>query len=173
LNPQDASQTRRPCCARPRAHQTAALALAASLLGAAAQLLAMQASETTQYLNGQVVDQRGDPIPGVACTLHGRILPQEGLSVNSDEQGHFAFPGVPLGTYSLTCVSMGFQSLEKTGIEVGKESPPVLKLTMFPEVVRQQVQVRAQAPSAADQGATPPAQLTPRAPGPASRRAKV
>lgn len=115
---------------------------------------------STHYLNGEVVDQRHEPIPGVVCTLKGPILPPEGLSVTTDEQGHFSFPGVPLGTYSLSCASLGFQPLSKTGIQVSATPPPVLTLTMFPEVVRQQVQVRAQAPSAAEQGGTPPEQLT-------------
>jgi len=127
---------------------------------AAARLFAGLAPSSTQYLNGDIVDQHGDPIPGVACTLTAPILPQEGLSVTSDEKGHFNFPGLPPGTYSLTCASLGFQLLSKTGIEIGQTPPPVVKLTMFPEVVRQQVQVRAQAPSAAEQGATTPEQLT-------------
>ena len=130
------------------------------MLAVAAQGIAEPLPAATQYLNGRVVDQREDPIPGVVCTLKSPILPQEGLSVTTGEQGRFAFPGLPRGTYSLICASLGFQPLAKTGIEISESPLPPLQLTMFPEVVRQQVQVRAQAPTAAQQGGAPPAQLT-------------
>jgi hypothetical protein len=160
LNPQGDPLTGRCYQPGPRPCPAEVLALLAVLLAAAAPLFAGPTPDSTQYLNGDLVDQRGDPIPGVPCTLTAPILPQEGLSVTSDEKGHFSFPGLAPGTYSLTCASLGFQLLSKTGIEIRETPPPVLKLTMYPEVVHQQVQVRAQAPSAAEQGATPPEQLT-------------
>ena len=110
-------------------------------------------------LNGQVVDQAGQPVADAICTLRGGLVPREGASTSTGEQGHFAFPGLAPGTYTLTCVAVGFKPTSKSDIEITSATYPALKLVLSPEIVRQRVEVRAQAPTVTEQGSAPPAQL--------------
>jgi carboxypeptidase family protein/TonB-dependent receptor-like protein len=117
---------------------------------------------SSQDLTGEVRDEHDAPVAGAICTLTGLVLPEGGLSVTTDEQGHFAFPGLPPGTYSLSCAAVGYQPVAKNGIEISDAAaPPILQFVLPPEIrSRQQIEVRAKAPSAAEQGAAPPGQIS-------------
>ena len=121
---------------------------------------ALTAPSGTQDLTGEVLDEHNAPIAGAVCTLVGGMLPAEGLSVTSDERGHFAFPGTGFGTYSLTCAAVGYEPVVKASLEVTEASYPAVQLVLPREaVLKQRVEVRAQAPTTSEQGAAPPAQL--------------
>jgi len=114
-----------------------------------------------QDLTGEVHDEQDKPVAGAVCTLTGPVLPEGGLPVTTDELGHFAFPGLAPGAYSLTCAAVGYQPVAKNGIEISDTAPPFLTFVLPPEIKsRQQVEVRAKAPSAAEQGAAPPGRIS-------------
>lgn len=113
----------------------------------------------TQDLKGEVLDQHDHPIAGAVCTLRGGVLPQEGISTTTGEQGHFAFPGLSYATYTLNCAAVGFEAASKPDIKIASATYPALQLVLSPETVRQRVEVRAQAPTAGEQGSAPPSQL--------------
>ena len=71
-----------------------------------------------QDLTGEVHDEQDKPVAGAVCTLTGPVLPEGGLPVTTDELGHFAFPGLAPGAYSLTCAAVGYQPVAKNGIEI-------------------------------------------------------
>jgi Carboxypeptidase regulatory-like domain len=116
---------------------------------------------SAQDLTGEVHDEQDQPVPGAVCTLTAPMLPEGGLPVTTDEQGRFTFPGLAPGTYSLSCAAVGYQPVARSGIEIAGAAPPFLQFILPPEIKsRQQIEVRAQAPSAAEQGAAPPAEIT-------------
>ncbi len=118
---------------------------------------------TTQDLKGEVVNEKGEPIAGAVCTAtaarHGE-LPDEGLSVTTGEKGEFSFPGLLPGTYALTCAAVGRQLVAKNDLEVTDTQLPFVQVALPPEiVVREKVEVHGQAPTIAQQNASPPATL--------------
>ncbi|HEY6292293.1 MAG TPA: carboxypeptidase regulatory-like domain-containing protein [Terriglobia bacterium] len=118
------------------------------------------APAVTEDLYGEVLDEHNQPIAGAICTLQGGMLPEEGLSATTDERGRFAFPGIGLGTYALTCAAVGYEPVAKAGLEVTEAAFPAMQLVLPPEtVLKQRVEVRAKAPSTGEQGGAPPAQL--------------
>ncbi len=115
----------------------------------------------TQMMNGEVAGEKGEPIPGAVCTLTGRALPQEGVSVTAGQKGEFQFPGLLPGTYDLTCAAVGHQAVEKKGLEITDEQPPEVEVVLPAEIiVRQTVEVREQAPTVSQQSAAAPAKLS-------------
>jgi Carboxypeptidase regulatory-like domain/TonB dependent receptor len=119
------------------------------------------APSVTQDLNGRVLDEHNLPITDAVCTLRGDLLPREGLSATADEQGRFVFPGIPVGTYTLSCAAVGYQPVVKSDVNVTQESYPALDFLLSKEVVvPQRVEVQAKAPGLPEQGSAPPAQIT-------------
>ncbi len=135
--------------------------LTALLLAASPpEVVARPAPSATQDLNGTVHNENNQPITGAVCALSGGMLPRQGLSTNADEQGRFVFPGIPVGTYTLSCAAVGYQSVVKSDVDVTEESYPVLDFVLSKEVVvRQRVEVTAKAPGVEQQGSAPPAQI--------------
>src|SRR5215475_6515794 len=65
-------------------------------------LVYAQTGEKTYVVRGQVVDRfTGKPLPGVEVTLSKNDLAPLTEPVVSDEQGWFAFTGLPAGEYFL------------------------------------------------------------------------
>src|SRR6516164_7592525 len=69
-------------------------------------------------LNGEVLTDKGEPLPGAVCTLAGGLLPQTGVSATTGEKGGFEFQGILPGRYTLTCASVGFEPVVKQDLEV-------------------------------------------------------
>src|SRR5690348_8256711 len=99
----------------------------------------------TQDLKGEVVDEKNNPIMGAVCTLTSSqegLLPEEGLSQTTSEQGNFVFPGLASGTYDLVCAAMGTEPVEQKGIQVSEQPLPALQISLPTKtVVREQVEV--------------------------------
>ena len=80
-------------------------------------------------LRGRAQDQSGAVVPGVSITIKNTAT-GEALTALSDEQGGYAFPSIPLGTYNLESQLSGFKKVEVQGIvvEVGKPAEVNIKL---------------------------------------------
>jgi carboxypeptidase family protein/TonB-dependent receptor-like protein len=114
-----------------------------------------------QTFSGQVVNEKGEAIPGAVCTLSGRSLPDQGLSMTADEKGGFQFPGLPPGSYDLVCAAVGYQPVAQSGLEVTQSEGPTIQLVLPKEIiVREKVEVREKAPPVSQQSAGPPAALS-------------
>ncbi len=123
-----------------------------------APLLARGAPPETQVLRGEVVDQKNAPIAGAVCTLAGPTLPEQGRPVTTGERGNFEFTGLIPGSYQLTCAAVGYEPVGQNDIPVTETQAPTLQVTLPAEViVRQKVEVTAQAPKATMETAAPPA----------------
>ncbi len=113
-------------------------------------------------LNGEVLTEKGERIPGAICMLTGGLLPEQGVSATTGEKGGFEFQGVIPGHYTLTCASVGFQPLVKEYMEVTEAEVPFIQVVLSPEVVvKQTIEVKDKAASVVQESTTqPPARIT-------------
>lgn len=125
-------------------------------------LVAIPARAEIQVLKGDVLDQKNKPIAGAVCTLTSNrpgVLPDQGISRTTDDQGAFEFPGLVPGTYDLACAAVGYEPVEQRGIEITEQPPAILDIILPPEVVvKEKIEVKAIA--RAITGQTNPASLS-------------
>ncbi len=113
----------------------------------------------TQTLHGQVLTPKGAPIANAVCSLSGRTLPERGLQTTTGPRGHFSYPSVLAGTYSLTCAALGRQPVSKSNIEIppGKAVPPLQFVLPREIMIRKHIIVRASSGKAVSTQAAPAA----------------
>lgn len=88
-----------------------AVALISIVVGSAA-------TASTATLEGRVVDwDSAAPVSAVSVSVRGENVPLERLT-ESDENGWFAFPLLPAGTYSLTATRTGYSTVTLVGVNV-------------------------------------------------------
>src|SRR5947207_8714071 len=78
----------------------------------------------THDMKGEVVSEKGEPIRRAVCTLTSArpgVLPQEGLSQTTSENGGFNFPGLIPATYDLVCAAVGYSPVEQKDLQVTVE----------------------------------------------------
>ena len=144
---------------------TLALAFLAPWILAPATFSIASPPPQVQDLSGQVVGAQGEPIAGALCTLtatrHGD-LPEQGVSVTTDESGNFKFPALVLGTYDLYCGAVAHQTVVKNGIEVTAEQPTLVEVSLPPVISKKRttVEVRGQVEGVSPQAPAPPVTIT-------------
>jgi hypothetical protein len=79
-------------------------------------------AQTRGTLSGNIQDQSGAVVPGVAVTINSTQTGEEFTAI-SDTQGGYKFPSIPLGTYNLTIQLTGFKKFEMQGIVVQVAQP--------------------------------------------------
>ena len=114
--------------------------------------------EQLANLDGRVMSDQSTPLPDAVCTLTGSLLPPEGLTVSTDFQGRFTFSQLSPGTYKLACAAAGYRPVEEQ-LDLTSEFPALDVILPAEKVVRQRVEVQAQAPAAALEQGAPPARL--------------
>ncbi len=99
----------------------------------------------TGIISGKIVDGNGDPLPGVLVTVEGRKL-QGTRTTETNEDGVFRFPLLPVGSYKLTCELMGFAPLQSTNIPVRLGMTTPIEVEMKETAVKDVIVVEASAP---------------------------
>lgn len=107
-----------------RAVVVAALLL---LVASAASFAQLQ----TGNLYGTVVDEQGNPLPGVTVTFSGGGAPQVQVT---NAQGQFRFLGLSPGSYKLTAQLEGFSTLEYPNISIAVGRNTTIEATLQPAV---------------------------------------
>lgn len=77
---------------------------------------------------GQVVDEKGAALPGVAITLESSVVPSQ--TTHSDAQGKYSFSKLPPGKYSVDLHIEGFTEVRQESIEVFQSSRIALMATL-------------------------------------------
>jgi uncharacterized GH25 family protein len=92
------------------------LLAAATVLLLPAKLLAQ--GETTSAILGQVTDSTNAAVPGATVTVINR---ETGLqrSAKTDDTGHFNFPQLKPGTYTVKVEAQGFESQQADNVSSG------------------------------------------------------
>lgn len=113
----------------------------------------------TQAVRGDVLDEKSAPVAEALCTLTGRLLPTDGLTVTTDYKGHFEFTGLQPGDYTLLCAASGHEPLTRT-LQVTDTPTPDLQLSLPPQVVvHQTVEVHEQTDTISTAQEAPSAKL--------------
>ncbi|HEY7392920.1 MAG TPA: carboxypeptidase regulatory-like domain-containing protein [Bryobacteraceae bacterium] len=110
-----------------------ALAPARSLFGQAA----------TASISGRVIDSSGAAIPSTPITVKNTGTSATQV-VNTDAQGRYSVPDLPIGTYDLTAMKTGFQTAARTGIVLTVGSAPVVDFQLAIGQTSETVNVEAQ-----------------------------
>jgi hypothetical protein len=96
----------------------------------------------TGNVYGSVVDDKGQPLPGVTLTLSG-VGPSQAQV--SDAQGQFRYPGLPPSTYKLEATLEGFSSVVFETVVVNLNRNTTINVTMQP-AIEETITVTAESP---------------------------
>ncbi len=89
-------------------------------------------SKETGAIQGRVVDQNGNPVPGATVIISSKSLVQGEITAITGENGKFRFVALPPGEYSIEAQLEGFTPAKRTGLRlhVGMTLTVDLKLTI-------------------------------------------
>ncbi len=96
---------------------------------AAAATPAFAQPAQTGTISGVVQDATGGVLPGVTVTITSRDRGFSRTTV-SDEQGHFVFPAVLIGTYTVAATLQGFETAQSTANLVETDKTTTVAFTM-------------------------------------------
>ena len=93
----------------------------------------------TGALIGTVKDEQGGVLAGARVTIQSSALIGGPVSLTTNERGHFRFPALPSGRYSLVIEMAGWATLQEDGLAIGAgatiERTAVLRLAGLAESV--------------------------------------
>lgn len=104
------------------------------------------AQANTGKLAGTVLEEAGQPLPGVEVTISSPALISPQLSRITNEQGLFRFPYLPPGTYSLIAKMAGFNTCKTDNISILLSLTTELKISMKAAKLKVEVVVVSAAP---------------------------
>lgn len=96
-------------------------------------------------ITGKVVDDQGNPLPGVTVEATSPKLVGKAATV-TDATGTFRLMALPSGTYEITFSLPGFKTLVRKDIVLQLSQTLVLNVTMEPAAIEEQVTVVGQSP---------------------------
>lgn len=117
-----------------------------SLFLACALFSAAQISQTGT-LNGTVYDQERQPLPGVTVTLKSPVLILPQMETVTTERGHFRFPALPPGEYTITFTLSGFKTLVREGVRLTVGVTTTLDVTLEQTALEETITVTGQSPT--------------------------
>lgn len=106
--------------------------------------LSLLAKETGE-IQGKVVDETGEALPGVEISLQSPHL-QGTRNFISSKEGEFRFPLLPVGTYTLNFKLKGFTPVIQEEVIVHLGRITHLKVTMKPSKIKEEIVVSAPSP---------------------------
>lgn len=118
--------------------------LAVAILAVAPAALA-QSQATTGVIEGTVVDQEGDALPGAVVTLEN-VLTDFRRTLVSDARGRFRGVLLPLGDYDVRVELEGFTTVVRKGVELGVGSTVNLTIEMQLSATEEEIVVTAETP---------------------------
>lgn len=96
-------------------------------------------------ITGKVVDDQGNPLPGVTVEATSPKLVGKAATV-TDASGTYRLLALPSGTYELTFSLPGFKTLVRKDIVLQLSQTLVVNVTMEPAAIEEQVTVVGQSP---------------------------
>ncbi len=96
-------------------------------------------------ITGKVVDDQGNPLPGVTVEATSPKLVGKAATV-TDANGSYRLMALPSGTYQLTFSLPGFKTLVRKDIVLQLSQTLVINVTMEPAAIEEQVTVVGQSP---------------------------
>jgi len=106
---------------------------------------ALAAQGRTGNINGLVLDEQGNPLPGVSVTLSGMTI--QPIPTMTNAEGKFRFLSLfPATDYSIKLELAGFKSKTETGIIININKNADVTFTMEVGKIEEQVTVVARTP---------------------------
>ncbi|MCP4220387.1 MAG: TonB-dependent receptor [bacterium] len=102
---------------------------------------------TTGAINGTVIDPDGAALPGITVILKSPKLIVEKMTTVSNSQGHYRFLNLPPGTFEVTYILEGMNTMIHKGIIVSIGRTVSLDVKMQLKSVEEKVIVSGQAPT--------------------------
>jgi hypothetical protein len=101
----------------------------------------------TGAIRGKVVDETGQPLPGVSIELTGSALLGK-LAAVTNSEGLFKIPLVPPGRdYEIKAELQGFETIIRKGIIINLGKMITIDLQMKPATLKEEVEVTAPSPT--------------------------
>lgn len=100
----------------------------------------------TGTLNGTVYDQDKQPLPGVSVSIKSPALISPTLEAVTNERGHWRFPALPPGDYTVTFKLQGFRTLIREGIKVNVGVTTTLDVTLEQSAIEESITVTGVSP---------------------------
>ena len=97
----------------------------------------------TAAISGRVTDASGAAVPAATVTIKNAATTAT-QTVNTDEQGRYAIPDLPIGPYDVTASKSGFQSAVRTGLTITVGSSPVVDFQLMVGQATESVSVSAE-----------------------------
>lgn len=98
-------------------------------------------------INGKVMDNEANPLPGCTVTVEGPALQGQITFVTTDT-GSFRFPSLPPGEdYQLTVEMPGFKTLIRKGLKVSVGKATTIHLTMEMTTIEEEITVLGESPT--------------------------
>ncbi|HSE48984.1 MAG TPA: carboxypeptidase-like regulatory domain-containing protein, partial [Terriglobales bacterium] len=96
-------------------------------------------------INGVVTDSTGASVSGaeVTATQEGTGLERK---VQTDDDGNYTLPELPLGDYTVTITKQGFKTQTTKGVKVAVGLAPRVNAQLSPGEVKEAIEVTAEAP---------------------------
>lgn len=101
----------------------------------------------TGTLNGTVYDQDKQPLPGVSVSIKSPALISPTLEAVTNERGHWRFPALPPGEYTVTFKLQGFRTLIREGIKVNVGVTTTLDVTLEQSAIEESITVTGVSPT--------------------------
>jgi outer membrane receptor protein involved in Fe transport len=108
--------------------------------------LVFSQSKETGAITGKVVDDQGNPLPGVTLKLTSPNL-MGVRSAITDSNGLFRFPALPPGVYQIKAELPGFGTVVQENLRLTTTVTLSAEITLKPSTVQEQVTVVAQSPT--------------------------
>jgi hypothetical protein len=108
--------------------------------------LAFSQSKETGAIMGAVMDEQGDPLPGVTVTVSSPNLMGTRTAVTGAD-GAYRFPALPPGDYTVKAELDGFKAALRENIQLTTTTRLTVDITMQQAAVSEEVTVVAQAPT--------------------------
>jgi iron complex outermembrane recepter protein len=121
----------------------AMLLVCLTAFGMSGTTLPAQQNTTTGSMQGTIVDQRGQAVPGASVAVWSALQSKRTIVTNAE--GKFTVSALEPGGYSLQASATGFAVKEHHGITVRAEKPTVISLALTLASVSEEVTVEAEA----------------------------
>lgn len=117
-----------------------------ALLSLACALSATVAAQTvTGTLSGTVTDTAGAVVPDATVTAKNTEIGLQ-REVTTNSEGHFEMPFLPIGLYTVTAESKGFQKIIKTDVSIELNKTTVSNFNLEISAVGAEVQITGETP---------------------------
>jgi hypothetical protein len=122
------------------------LVSALALLLHGARPAVAQVAPNSARIEGRITDETGGALPGVAVTVKSPALQAPQLETVTDNDGRYRVPGLRGGSYTVTFVLSGFQTVVREGLNLDAGFAATLDVRMKVGQIEESVTVQGESP---------------------------